>query len=169
MSHAVAEFKPLNLAVLTVSDTRNEETDTSGRLLVEGLLAAGHHLADKQIVIDDVYDIRAVVSRWIADKAIQAILVTGGTGFTGRDTTPEAVSVLFDKQIEGFGELFRQISFADIGTSTIQSRALAGMANRTVIFCMPGSTNACRTAWEQIIAPQLDARTRPCSFVAHLG
>ncbi len=169
MSHAVAEFKPLNIAVLTVSDTRNAETDTSGALLVAGLQAAGHRLADKQIVIDDVYDIRARVSCWIADKQIQAILVTGGTGFTGRDTTPEAVSVLFDKQIEGFGELFRHLSFADIGTSTIQSRALAGMANRTVIFCMPGSTNACRTAWEQIIAPQLDARTRPCSFVAHLG
>lgn len=168
MSHAATEFVPLNIAVLTVSDTRNEETDTSGRSLVENLKAVGHHLADKQIVIDDKYDIRAIVSRWIADKSIHVILVTGGTGFTGRDTTPEAVTPLFDKTIEGFGELFRHISFNEIGTATIQSRAFAGMANKTVIFCMPGSTNACRTAWEHILKSQLDSRNKPCNFVPHV-
>ncbi len=168
MSHAATEFVPLNIAVLTVSDTRNEETDTSGRLLVDNLLGEGHLLAEKQIVVDDKYDIRAIISRWIADKTIQAILVTGGTGFTGRDTTPEAVIPLFDKTIEGFGELFRQVSFQEIGTSTIQSRAFAGMANKTVIFCMPGSTNACRTAWEHILKSQLDSRHKPCNFVPHV-
>lgn len=168
MSHAATEFVPLNIAVLTVSDTRNEETDTSGRLLVENLTAEGHHLAEKQIVIDDKYDIRAIVSRWIADKSVQVILVTGGTGFTGRDTTPEAVTPLFDKTIEGFGELFRHISFNEIGTSTIQSRAFAGMANKTAIFCMPGSTNACRTAWDNILKSQLDSRYKPCNFVPHV-
>jgi molybdopterin adenylyltransferase len=168
MTHAAAEFVPLNIAVLTVSDTRNEETDTSGRSLVDNLQSAGHHLVEKQIVIDDKYDIRAIVSRWIADKNVQVVLVTGGTGFTGRDTTPEAVAPLFDKTIEGFGELFRQVSFNEIGTSTIQSRALAGMANKTLIFCMPGSTNACRTAWDHIIQSQLDSRHKPCNFVPHL-
>ncbi len=168
MSHAATEFVPLNIAVLTVSDTRNEETDTSGRSLVDNLQSAGHHLVEKQIVIDDKYDIRAILSRWIADKNVQVVLVTGGTGFTGRDTTPEAVSPLFDKTIEGFGELFRQVSFNEIGTSTIQSRALAGMANKTLIFCMPGSTNACRTAWDHIIQSQLDSRHKPCNFVPHL-
>ncbi len=168
MSHAATEFVPLNIAVLTVSDTRNEETDTSGRSLVDNLQSAGHYLVEKQIVIDDKYDIRAILSRWIADKNVQVVLVTGGTGFTGRDTTPEAVSPLFDKTIEGFGELFRQVSFSEIGTSTIQSRALAGMANKTLIFCMPGSTNACRTAWDHIIQSQLDSRHKPCNFVPHL-
>ncbi len=168
MSHAATEFIPLNIAVLTVSDTRNEETDTSGRSLVDNLQSAGHYLVEKQIVIDDKYDIRAILSRWIADKNVQVVLVTGGTGFTGRDTTPEAVSPLFDKTIEGFGELFRQVSFSEIGTSTIQSRALAGMANKTLIFCMPGSTNACRTAWDHIIQSQLDSRHKPCNFVPHL-
>ena len=168
MSHAATEFVPLNIAVLTVSDTRNEETDTSGRSLVDNLQSAGHHLVEKQIVIDDKYDIRAILSRWIADKNVQVVLVTGGTGFTGRDTTPEAVAPLFDKTIEGFGELFRQVSFNEIGTSTIQSRALAGMANKTLIFCMPGSTNACRTAWDHIIQSQLDPRHKPCNFVPHL-
>ncbi len=168
MSHAATEFVPLNIAVLTVSDTRNEETDTSGRSLVDNLQSAGHHLVEKQIVIDDKYDIRAILSRWIADKNVQVVLVTGGTGFTGRDTTPEAVAPLFDKTIEGFGELFRQVSFSEIGTSTIQSRALAGMANKTLIFCMPGSTNACRTAWDHIIQSQLDSRHKPCNFVPHL-
>lgn len=168
MSHAATEFVPLNIAVLTVSDTRNEETDTSGRSLVDNLQSAGHHLVEKQIVIDDKYDIRAILSRRIADKNVQVVLVTGGTGFTGRDTTPEAVSPLFDKTIEGFGELFRQVSFNEIGTSTIQSRALAGMANKTLIFCMPGSTNACRTAWDHIIQSQLDSRHKPCNFVPHL-
>ncbi len=168
MSHAATDFVPLNIAVLTVSDTRNEETDTSGRSLVDNLQSAGHHLVEKQIVIDDKYDIRAILSRWIADKNVQVVLVTGGTGFTGRDITPEAVAPLFDKTIEGFGELFRQVSFNEIGTSTIQSRALAGMANKTLIFCMPGSTNACRTAWDHIIQSQLDSRHKPCNFVPHL-
>ena len=168
MSHAATDFVPLNIAVLTVSDTRNEETDTSGRSLVDNLQSAGHHLVEKQIVIDDKYDIRAILSRWIADKNVQVVLVTGGTGFTGRDTTPEAVAPLFDKTIEGFGELFRQVSFNEIGTSTIQSRALAGMSNKTLIFCMPGSTNACRTAWDHIIQSQLDSRHKPCNFVPHL-
>ncbi len=168
MSHAATDFVPLNIAVLTVSDTRNEETDTSGRSLVDNLQSAGHHLVEKQIVIDDKYDIRAILSRWIADKNVQVVLVTGGTGFTGRDTTPEAVAPLFDKTIEGFGELFRQVSFNEIGNSTIQSRALAGMANKTLIFCMPGSTNACRTAWDHIIQSQLDSRHKPCNFVPHL-
>ena len=168
MSHAATEFVPLNIAVLTGSDTRNEETDTSGRSLVDNLQSAGHHLVEKQIVIDDKYDIRAILSRWIADKNVQVVLVTGGTGFTGRDTTPEAVAPLFDKTIEGFGELFRQVSFNEIGNSTIQSRALAGMANKTLIFCMPGSTNACRTAWDHIIQSQLDSRHKPCNFVPHL-
>ncbi len=168
MTHAATEFVPLNIAGLTVSDTRNEETDTSGRSLVDNLQSVGHHLIEKQIVIDDKYDIRAILSRWIADKNVQVVLVTGGTGFTGRDTTPEAVAPLFDKTIEGFGELFRQVSFNEIGTSTIQSRALAGMANKTLIFCMPGSTNACRTAWDHIIQSQLDSRHKPCNFVPHL-
>jgi molybdenum cofactor biosynthesis protein B len=161
-------FEPLNLAVLTVSDTRTEDTDTSGKLLVERLTGQGHRLADKKIVIDDIYQIRAAISHWIADSAIQGILVTGGTGFTGRDSTPEAVTPLFDKTVEGFGELFRHISFDQIGTSTIQSRAVAGLANGVIIFCMPGSTNACRTAWDEIIQAQLDSRQGPCNFVAQL-
>jgi molybdenum cofactor biosynthesis protein B len=161
-------FEPLNLAVLTVSDTRNEETDTSGQLLVDRLQEQGHTLSDKKIVIDDIYLIRAAVSQWIADENIQGILVTGGTGFTGRDSTPEAITPLFDKTVLGFGELFRQISFDQIGTSTIQSRAVAGLANGVIIFCMPGSTNACRTAWDEIIQSQLDSRQGPCNFVAQL-
>ena len=168
MGHAALEFTPLQIAVLTVSDTRDLASDTSGQLLVDALLTAGHKLADRQLVKDDIYQIRAVLSQWIASRHVQAVLITGGTGFTGRDTTPEAVKPLFDKEVEGFGELFRQVSFGEIGTSTIQSRALAGLANRTIIFCLPGSNNACRTGWTQIIAPQLDARTRPCSFVMHL-
>ena len=163
-----AEFEPLNLAVLTVSDTRNEDTDTSGHLLVERLQSQGHNLADKKIVIDDIYKIRAAISNWVASDDIQGILVTGGTGFTGRDSTPEAVTPLFDKTVQGFGELFRHISFDQIGTSTIQSRAVAGLANGVIIFCMPGSTNACRTAWDEIIQAQLDNRQGPCNFVAQL-
>lgn len=157
-------FVPLNIAVLTVSDTRNEKTDTSGAFLCKALLDAGHKIADKRIVIDDIYLLRAQVSDWIASANVHGILVTGGTGFTSRDSTPEALSVLFDKHIEGFGELFRAQSFLDIGTSTIQSRAFAGIANFTVIFCCPGSTGACRTAWD-IIQPQLDASHKPCNFV----
>ena len=155
----------LNLAVLTVSDTRTTETDTSGQFLEEALLEAGHSLADRSIVIDDIYRIRAVLSAWIADPGIHSVLVTGGTGFSGRDSTPEAVEPLFDKTIEGFGEVFRALSFDEIGSSTVQSRAIAGLANRTAIFCMPGSTGACRTAWTGLIRDQLDAEHRPCNFV----
>lgn len=162
--HVSETFTPLNIAVLTVSDTRDEQTDTSGQLLVDKLRAAGHELADRSIVIDDIYKIRAALSEWIASDHIQVVLLTGGTGFTGRDSTPEAVLPLFDKVVEGFGELFRQISFQQIGTSTIQSRAIAGLANGTLVFCVPGSTNACRTAWEAIIEAQLDARQGPCNF-----
>ncbi|MBB3229870.1 molybdenum cofactor biosynthesis protein B [Halomonas stenophila] len=155
---------PLSVAVLTVSDTRTEDTDRSGQALVERLTAAGHRLADKRIVPDDVYRIRAVVAAWIADPGIQVILTTGGTGFTGRDSTPEAVSVLLDKRIEGFGELFRQLSWHEVGSSTVQSRCLGGLANATVVFCLPGSTGACRTGWDGILAEQLDSRHKPCNF-----
>ena len=158
----------LAIAILTVSDTRTMDTDTSGQYLVEAVTEAGHAIADRQLVIDDIYQQRAIVSAWIADPAVEAILVTGGTGFTGRDSTPEALSVLFDKTVDGFGELFRYLSFQEIGTSTIQSRALAGFANRTVIFCLPGSTGACKTAWQGIIRSQLDASFKPCNFVGHL-
>lgn len=161
-------FIPLNIAVLTVSDTRTEENDTSGKTLVEGLSNAGHRLAAKAIVKDDIYQLRAVVSQWIADSEVQAILITGGTGFTARDNTPQAISPLLDKMVDGFGELFRHVSYQDIGTSTVQSRALAGLANRTLVVCMPGSPNACRTAWYQILEEQLDNSHRPCNFVEHL-
>jgi molybdopterin adenylyltransferase len=164
---ATNTFIPLHIAILTISDTRNDDTDSSGNTLVDLVLNAGHHCATKVIVPDDIYQIRAVSSQWIADPDIDVIITTGGTGFAGRDSTPEAMQVLFDKTIEGFGELFRQQSFAEIGTSTIQSRCLAGLANHTVIFCLPGSTGACRTGWS-LIAPQLDATHRPCNFVAHL-
>ena len=169
MTRAVdASAQPLAVAVLTVSDTRVEETDSSGRYLVEQLLAAGHGLAAKSIVVDDIYQIRAILSAWIADPAVDAVLVTGGTGFSGRDSTPEAVRPLFDKDIDGFGEVFRALSYREIGSSTVQSRALAGYANNTVIFCMPGSTGACRTAWEGLIREQLDSSHRPCNFVGVL-
>ncbi len=158
-------FLPLNIAVLTVSDTRTEENDTSGKTLVDKLTAAGHHAADKAIVPDDIYAIRARISAWIADPDIQAVVTTGGTGVTGRDGTPEAVEVLLDKRIEGFGEIFRMLSYDEIQTSTVQSRALAGVANGTYLFCVPGSSGACRTAWDKLIAKQLDYRTRPCNLV----
>ena len=161
------EFIPLNVALLTVSDTRDIDSDTSGQYLADELVQAGHNLIAREIVIDDVYLLRAQVSAWIADDNINAIISTGGTGFTGRDSTPEALSPLFDKVIDGFGELFRHLSLADIGTSTVQSRALGGMANKTVIFCVPGSTGACKTAWQGILQEQLDSRHRPCNFVAH--
>jgi molybdopterin adenylyltransferase len=161
---ALAEFVPLNICVLTVSDTRTPDTDKSGDALGEKLGAAGHRLHARALVKDDIYQIRARVSAWIADASAQVLLITGGTGFSGRDSTPEAVAPLLDKQIEGFGELFRHLSFAEIGTSTIQSRALGGLANRTLVFCLPGSTHACHTAWDKILAPQLDSRTRPCNF-----
>ncbi|CAM4111249.1 molybdenum cofactor biosynthesis protein B [Vibrio neonatus] len=169
MGHAHDDFTPASIAVLTVSDTRTEETDTSGGYLVDQLKATGHKLADKKIVIDDVYKIRAIVSQWIADESVDAILLTGGTGFTARDFTPEALTPLFDKQVEGFGELFRAVSYEEIGTSTIQSRAIGGFANRTVILAMPGSTGACRTAWTRIIKDQLDSRHKPCNFMPHIG
>ena len=169
MSHlADQSFVPLNIAVLTVSDTRSLETDTSGQLLVDRLLAAGHRLASRVLLKDDLYRIRAQVANWIAEDEVQVVLITGGTGFTARDSTPEAVACLLDKQVDGFGELFRQISVSDIGSSTVQSRALAGLANDTLVCCLPGSTNACRTAWDGILAEQLDARHRPCNFVPHL-
>ncbi len=169
MSHNFAEFIPANIAVLTVSDTRTEETDTSGQFLVDALKEAGHILRMKSIVIDDVYKIRAIVANWVADEKTQVILVTGGTGFTLRDSTPEALTPLFDKRIEGFGELFRAISYQEIGSSTIQSRAIAGFSNRTVIFAMPGSTGACKTAWNGIIKEQIDARHSPCNFMQNVG
>lgn len=159
------EFIPLRIAVLTASDSRTEDDDTSGRVLVERLEQAGHRLADKRIVPDDVYRIRAAVSGWIADADVQAVLTTGGTGVTGRDGTPEAVKPLLDKEIEGFGELFRMVSWDEIGTSSLQSRALAGVANGTYIFCLPGSSGACRTGWDRLIVQQLDYRTRPCNLV----
>ena len=158
-------FKPIRIAILTVSDSRDETTDKSGRLLVERLEKAGHRLAEKAIVPDDVYQIRAIVSRWIADPEVDAVITTGGTGVTGRDGTPEAVRPLLDKVIEGFGETFRAVSWQQIGTSTLQSRALAGVANATYLFCVPGSSGACATAWDEIIEAQLDFRTRPCNLV----
>ncbi|ANS41797.1 molybdenum cofactor biosynthesis protein B [Serratia inhibens] len=168
MSHASSEFIPAHIAILTVSDSRGEAEDTSGQYLQEAALEAGHRVVDRAIVKDDKYLIRARVSAWIADEGVQAVLITGGTGFTTRDNTPEALLPLFDREVEGFGELFRMVSYEEIGTATIQSRALAGIANQTVIFAMPGSTRACRTAWERIIEEQLDARHRPCNFQPHL-
>ncbi len=159
------EFLPLGIAVLTVSDTRTEADDKSGQTLIERLQGAGHRLADRVIVPDDIYKIRAVVSAWIADPQVQVVIATGGTGLTGRDSTPEAVQPLLDKEITGFGELFRMLSWDEIGTSTLQSRAVGGLANGTFLFCLPGSTGACRTAWDRILQPQLDARTQPCNFV----
>ena len=158
----------LKVAVLTVSDTRTQETDTSGAFLEEALRDAGHDIADRQIVIDDVYQLRAIVSQWIAEPDVEVILTTGGTGFSGRDSTPEALAPLFDKTIDGFGEVFRALSLTEIGSSTVQSRALAGLANGTVIFSMPGSTGACRTAWEGVLRDQLDSEHKPCNFVGVL-
>ncbi len=163
--HTGRTFIPLSICVLTVSDTRTEDTDRSGRLLADRLVAAGHSLREKRIVPDDIYRIRAAVSAWIADPEVDAVISTGGTGVTGRDGTPEAVSPLLDKTIDGFGEVFRTISYDEIRTSTIQSRALAGVANATYIFCLPGSSGACRTAWDRLIVDQLDYRTRPCNLV----
>jgi molybdenum cofactor biosynthesis protein B len=158
------QFVPLSLSVLTISDTRTPENDTSGDYLALALGQAGHRLHDRRIVRDDRYLIRAIVSAWIAEENVHGILVTGGTGFTGRDSTPEAIRPLLDKEMPGFGEMFRVLSFEEIGTSTLQSRAFAGLANETFVFCLPGSTSACRTAWEKLIRAQLDARTRPCNL-----
>lgn len=165
---ADSEFQPLKICILTVSDTRSPETDTSGQKLVDLLREDGHILHDRQLIPDDVYHIRAVVSQWIFDADAQVVVITGGTGFAGRDSTPEAVSPLLDKDIVGFGELFRQISYEEIGSSTVQSRAFAGLANRTAVFCLPGSTGACTTGWTRILRDQLDARHKPCNFVGQL-
>ncbi|HET9483235.1 MAG TPA: molybdenum cofactor biosynthesis protein B [Xanthomonadales bacterium] len=163
---ARADFVPLRLAVLTVSDTRTLADDTSGAYLADALTGAGHVLAERALLTDNRYAIRAKVAAWIADEAVDGVLVSGGTGFTGRDSTPEAIEPLLDKVMPGFGEVFRMLSFDEIGTSTIQSRAFAGLANGTFVFCLPGSTSACRTAWEKLIGAQLDARTKPCNLVS---
>ncbi len=160
-----AEFIPLKIAIMTISDSRTDENDTSGNTLIARLEKAGHQLAEKLIVPDDRYQIRAVLSGWIADPEVQAVITTGGTGLTGRDITPEAVTPLFDKNIEGFGELFRSLSYKLIKTSTVQSRALAGLANGTPIFCLPGSPGACKDGWDGIIEDQLDMRHKPCNLV----
>jgi len=165
MSDNTRQFIPLNIAIMVVSDSRTEATDTSGKTLVDRLTEAGHRCAEKAIVADDIYLIRAKMSAWIADPAINAIISTGGTGVTGRDGTPEAIQPLLDKELNGFGEVFRSISYDEIGTSTIQSRAIAGVANGHYIFCVPGSSGACRTAWDKLISAQLDYRTRPCNLV----
>ncbi|MFA5494719.1 MAG: molybdenum cofactor biosynthesis protein B [Porticoccaceae bacterium] len=162
-------FKPLKIALLTVSDTRTLATDTSGDYLYGAITDAGHQLAVRDIIRDDIYQMRALVSAWIAAPEVEVVITTGGTGFTGRDSTPEALAPLFDKHIEGFGELFRHLSYGDIGTSTVQSRCLAGLANRTAIFCLPGSTGACQLGWEQILEAQLDSRTGPCNFFQHVA
>lgn len=161
---AESDFVALRLCVLTVSDSRTSENDSSGDYLAQALAGAGHVLADRALLPDDRYLLRACVSRWIADEGVDGILVTGGTGFTGRDSTPEALLPLLDKQMPGFGEMFRSISFDEIGTSTMQSRAFAGLANGTFIFCLPGSSSACRTGWDRLIRAQLDSRTRPCNL-----
>lgn len=161
---AVCQATPLNLCVLTVSDSRTAAEDSSGDYLAAALAGDGHRLVERLLLPDDRYQLRAAVSRWIADDGVDGVLVTGGTGFTGRDSTPEALLPLLDKEMPGFGELFRAISFEEIGTSSLQSRAFAGLANRTFVFALPGSTSACRTAWEKIIRAQLDARTKPCNL-----
>lgn len=162
---ATPEFISLNIAIMTVSDSRTEENDKSGNILAKKLVDAGHQLAEKKIVRDDRYQIRAVLSQWIADPEIHCVITTGGTGLTGRDITPEAVTPLFDKLIEGFGETFRMLSYDLIKTSTIQSRAIAGLANGTPIFCLPGSPGACKDGWDGIIQHQLDCRHKPCNLV----
>jgi molybdenum cofactor biosynthesis protein B len=159
------QFIPLRIAVLTVSDTRKLADDKSGTTLVERLEKAGHKLADRKIVTDDVRKIRAQVKKWIADKKIDVVISTGGTGFTGRDVTPEAVEPLFEKRMDGFSAVFHRISYDKIGTSTIQSRAVGGVAGATYIFVLPGSPGACKDAWDGILQSQLDYRHRPCNFV----
>jgi len=168
MSKTSTDFTPLNVAVLTVSDRHTAESDSSGSYLREAATEAGHQVLDHAIVPDNRYRIRAVVSSWIASSDVQVVLINGGTGFNEKNSTPEALLPLFDREVAGFGELFRMISWEDIGTSTVQSRAVAGVANQTLILAVPGSTSACQLAWERIIQPQLDARTRPCNFVSHV-
>jgi molybdopterin adenylyltransferase len=158
-------FIPLNIAVLTISDTRSLADDKSGTTLADRLTAAGHKLAARDIVTDDIEAIRGVIRRWVADEGVDAIITTGGTGFTGRDVTPEAVEPLFEKRMDGFSIAFHMLSHAKIGASTIQSRATAGTAGATFIFCLPGSPGACRDGWDGILAAQLDYRTKPCNFV----
>ena len=170
MSEATASTRRfLKIAVLTISDTRCFQTDSSGSWLQEAIENDGHELVDRKIVVDDIYQMRAIASNWIADEDVEVVITTGGTGFTGRDSTPEALAPIFDKHIEGFGELFRQLSYDEIGTSTVQSRCLAGLANRTAIFCLPGSTGACKTGWNGIIREQLDSTFEPCNFIQHVG
>ena len=170
MSKATASTRRfLKIAVLTISDSRCFQTDSSGSWLQEAIENDGHELVDRKIVVDDIYQMRAIVSSWIAEDDIEVVITPGGTGFTGRDSTPEALAPIFDKHIEGFGELFRQLSYDEIGTSTVQSRCLAGLANRTAIFCLPGSTGACKTGWNGIIKSQLDSTFEPCNFVQHVG
>ena len=159
------QFMPLNIAILTVSDSRTEADDVSGKTLVERVEQAGHHVFEKKIVPDNIYRVRSAVSQWIADDAVNVVISTGGTGVTGRDGTPEAVEPLLDKKLDGFGEVFRMLSYQEIKTSTIQSRAIAGVANATYLFCLPGSSGACRTAWDELIKEQLDFRTQPCNLV----
>ncbi|MGB0751579.1 MAG: molybdenum cofactor biosynthesis protein B [Gammaproteobacteria bacterium] len=165
MSNSERAFIPVNIAVLTVSDTRTEADDKSGALLAGRVESGGHHLAERCICRDDKYGIREIVSRWIANPDVQVVLTTGGTGLTGRDGTPEAVMPLLDKVIDGFGEMFRVLSYENIGTSTLQSRTVAGVANGTYIFCLPGSSGACKDGWDLLIEKQLDYRTRPCNLV----
>ncbi len=160
------QFVSLRIAVLTLSDTRTLADDKSGAYLEQVLIQAGHVLHERALLQDDRYQLRAKVSGWIADRDCDAVFITGGTGFTGRDSTPEAIEPLLDKLMPGFGEVFRQLSFAEIGSSALQSRATAGVANGTFVFALPGSSGACRLAWEQLIAAQLDARTKPCNLVA---
>ncbi len=160
------ELKPLNIAILTVSDSRGADEDSSGQFLEDSVLEAGHQLVARRILPDDIYLVRALISGWIADPSVHVVLITGGTGFHERDSTPEAVSPLLDKTIDGFGEEFRRLSASEIGTSTIQSRAFGGLANHTVIFCLPGSTGACKTGWNGILSTQLDSRHGPCNFSA---
>ena len=159
------EFVPLSIAVLTISDTRSLADDKSGATLAERLVAAGHALAAREIIVDDVDAIRIIVRRWVANPDVDVIITTGGTGFTGRDVTPEAIEPLFEKRMDGFSIAFHMLSYAKIGTSTVQSRATAGVAGATFIFCLPGSPGACRDGWDGILAAQLDYRTKPCNFV----
>lgn len=159
------EFKPVRIAVLIVSDTRTLETDTSGVVLAQRIEAAGHQVADRKIIKDDKADIRHIVSEWINDPEIDVVISSGGTGLTGRDVTPEAVTPLFDKIIEGFSVIFHQVSFQSVGLSTLQSRAIAGVANGTFIFCLPGSNGAVKDGWDKVISFQLDSRHKPCNLV----
>jgi len=168
MGKPASEFQSVQIAVMTVSDRRDASNDTSGDYLREAAAEAGHEVVDHAIVPDNRYRIRATVSRWIASDDVQVVMINGGTGFNLKNSTPEALLPLFDREIDGFGELFRMISYEEIGGSTLQSRAIAGLANGTLILAVPGSTSACRTVWERIIADQLDARTAPCNFVSHL-